>query len=327
MTPLFQQVSETIGVLPDSVDATAKLLAWSNRAGKMLYDGFDLPGTVMEQFFCIDMQQHIVSFPWYVGSLRGVRLHQSSRQIKVLDMRPRYNTSPWNQPMFKWRELRPTPLITSLRQSGTLTLSIPAPETFPFNVTIIGQTPTASRHIETLTFQVGDLEKTTTHQWTQEEPFGIVAIRKDLLTSNDITVTETATSSVVATIPNTQYEAMNMRVQILDFNLTQSWNSSDHCVEILYKKRYTPLVSLDDSWIDERLDQALVYAVKYLWAVETKDAEGQSSYENLYKTSCRDAVTNMEASQEIIIGMDENPLKNAPIRAPFYPFFYTYDRY
>jgi hypothetical protein len=327
MTPLFQQIAETIGVLDESTQKEAQLLAWANRAGKLLYDGFDLPGTVMEQFFCIDMQQHIISFPWYVGSLRGVRLHESSRQIKVLDMRPRYNTSPWNQPMFKWRELRPTPLSTSLTQSGTLTLSIPAPETFPFNVTIIGQTPLASRLIETLTFQVGDLEKTTVNQWTQEEPFGIVAIKKDRLTSNDISVAETATNSVVATIPNTQYEAMNMRVQILDFNLTQSWNSDDHCVEILYKKRYTPLVSLDDSWIDERLEQALVYAVKYLWAVEKQDSDAQMTYQGLYAQVCRDAVTNMEASQEIIIGMDENPLKNAPIRAPFYPFFYTYDRY
>jgi hypothetical protein len=328
MTPLFQQISETIGILPNSLDENNILLAWANRAGKLLFDGYDLPGTVIEQFFCYDTTQHVISLPWYVGSVRGIRLSKSSRKVALNDMRPRYNVSPWTQPLFKFRQLAPSPLSTGLTQSGTLTFVLSAAETFPVNITVIGQTATASRVVEILTFNVGDTSKTTVNQWSQEAPFGITALKKDVLTSSDVQVLQTADSLVVGTIANTQLEAQNIRVQVLDWNLTQSWNSGyDDCLEVLYKKRYTPFVSIDDSWIDERLDQALVYAVKYLWAVEKGKGDDIAQYQGMYMSACESVCTNMEASQEILITMEPDGASNASIRAPFWPLFYTYDRY
>lgn len=327
MNSLFEQIVESVGTLPDSTDKEAQILAWANRAARMLYDGFDLPGSVFEQFFCVDTTQHVVTFPWYVGAIRGMRLNKSSRQVLLQDMRPRYATSPWTQPYLKYRQLSPTPLLRPLTQSGTLTFMIPVAETEPFNVVIIGQTPNADKVTEIITFNVGDTSKVSVNQWTQEAPFGITALKKDKIISSNVTVTQTADALNVAVIPNAQTEAANLRVQILDWNSTASLIPSDDCVEVLYKKRFQAFTSVDDSWIDDRLEQALVYAVKYLYQVQTGELEQAAASQAIYMKVCRDVTTNMESGQELRITMDENPLKDAAVRFPQYWNGIGYDRY
>ena len=138
MNSLIQQVSETVGVLPDPQDKESQVLGWLNRAAVMIYDQYDLPGSVFEQFFCVDNNQHVVTFPWYVGAIRGVRWHDSSRLITLTDMRPRYHGVPWTQPYLKWRQIQSTPLHTPLTNAGPLTFQINAAETQPFDVIVTG---------------------------------------------------------------------------------------------------------------------------------------------------------------------------------------------
>jgi hypothetical protein len=324
MNSLFQQISETIGVLDTSVDKDTQLLMWANRGARYLYDNYDLPGTVKEQFFCVDWTQYVVTLPWYVGAVRGLRYSQSSQRINQIDMRPRYNTSPWVQPLFTFRTLNTTPLESSLTQSGTLTFTIAEAQTAPFTVTIIGQTATASRVIESLTFNVGDVQKTSVNQWSQEAPFGLIALKKTVYTTSDIIVTQTATGVQVATIPNGQYEAINTRIQINDWNVTPYGWTSDDCIEVLYKQRFQPFFSLDDSWIDERLEQALVYIVKFLWASETgKDATGWLALAN---ATCKMACNNITDGQDLRIVAEADPLQAASTNFPAYSN-YTYGRF
>lgn len=326
MNSLFQQISETLGQLPDGNGQEEFLLSWANRAARILHDSYDLPGTLVEQFFVIDPNKYVMTFPWYVGAIRGMRLHNSSRQLTLQDMSPRYATSPWVQPYMKYRQMPPTPLVTALTQSGTLNISIPSAETEVFTVTIIGQTPTASKVIETVTFEVGDTSKTTVNQWTQEMPFGIVAIKKSRVTSNDVTIEQSADSLLVATIPNSQTEALNTRVQIMDWNITQPWLPTDNVVETLYKTRFVPISSVEDSWFDPRLEGALIAKVKEMYAQQTGKLDQAAVEKNTWETICREVCANIEAAKEMQVMMDANPLSNASIRFPQRFGFTTYDR-
>lgn len=326
MNSLFQQISETIGILPDTTDKEAQLLSWANRGARMLFDRYDLPGTVFEQFFCFDRNAFVISFPWYVGAIRGIRLHNSSRKLTLNDMRPRYNYSPWVQPYLKWRQMSPSPLSSALTQSGTLTFTIPEAYTEPFTITVVGQTATASSVVENITFNVGDTTKTSTNQWSQEAPFGVREIKKSTSLPWDVAVTLTATGATVSTIPNNQPSVSFIRVQILDWNLSQQYIYGEDCLEILYKGRFMPLTSIDDSWIDARFDDVLVHAVKYLWAMEKKDYERAQVEEAYWMKLSAEIVANVTENQEILITCDKNPYANAAVRYPFYPNFNVYDR-
>lgn len=321
MNPLFQQIAETLGVLNSNVDKTTQLLMWANRGARALYDSYDLPGSVKEQFFCVDWSQYVVTLPWYVGGVRGLRYNNISQRINQIDMRPRYNSSPWVQPLLTFRTLQPTPLATSLTQAGTLTFTIASAETEPFTVTIIGQTSTADRVIETLTFNVGDVTKTTGNQWNQEAPFGITSIKKNAYTANDVVITETATGTEVGRISNGQYEAINTRVQIVDWNVTPPVWSNGNCIEVLYKQRYQPFFTVEDSWIDERLEQALVYMVKYLWAMETKPDEA-AAWLGLAQETCKRACNNIGDGIDIRIVAECDPWQRAATRFPSYSNYY-----
>ena len=287
MNSLIQQVSETVGVLPDSQDKESQVLGWLNRAAVMIYDQYDLPGSVFEQFFCVDNNQHVVTFPWYVGAIRGVRWHDSSRLITLTDMRPRYHGVPWTQPYLKWRQIQSTPLHTPLTNAGPLTFQINAAETQPFDVIVNGQPSRAANVTEILTFNVGDTVKSTVNLFEPESPFGITSIKKSIYTNSDVVILNSATQGEIGRIPNNQLYASNLRVQILDWNAGVPFIIGEDCVEVLFKQRFSPFVNIDSIWTDERLIQALVYAVKYIYAMEKEKMDVASVSKDMLRLSVR----------------------------------------
>lgn len=319
MTPFLQQISETIGVLPDAQDKEAILLAWINRAASMIYDQFDLPGSVFEQFFCVDNEKHVVTFPWYVGAIRGVRWHQSSRLVYLQDTRPRYHAVPWTQPYLKWRQIQSTPLHTPLTNAGPLTFSITGAETEPFDIVVIGQTALAASVTETITFTPGELTKTSVNLFEPESPFGISAIKKSRPTNSDVIVTQAATNVEVARIANNQLYAANLRIQILDYNAGVPFIVGEDCVEILFKMRFAPFVNFDSIWTDERLIQSLVYAVKYIYALEKEKLDIAAVNKDLFESICKGVCENLESGQELMVQTERHATQFAAIMFPTWP--------
>jgi hypothetical protein len=320
MTSLIQQVAETVGVLPDATDKEAIILAWLNRAGVMLHDQYDFPGAVVEQFFCVDNSEHVVTFPWYVGAIRGVRWNESSRLVTLKDMRPRYHNSPWTQGYLTWRQLQGTPLHTPQTQAGTLTFTITAAEEDSFDVIIVGQTATASCLTEVITFQPGDLTKVSTNQYAVESPTGIVALKKTIYTQSDVQVTQTADATSLAVIPASQLAAANLRIQILDWNVSTPFIQGEDCVEVLYKKRFSPFVDLNSIWTDDRLVQGLVYAVKYIYAFEKEKLEIAGAAKAMYEEICSKVCENLESGQQLTMDVAPDPLHNAALWGNFWNY-------
>ena len=320
MNSLIQQVSETVGVLPDSQDKESQVLGWLNRAAVMIYDQYDLPGSVFEQFFCIDNNQHVITFPWYVGAIRGVRWHDSSRLITLTDMRPRYHGVPWTQPYLKWRQIQSTPLHTPLTNAGPLTFQINAAETQPFDVIVNGQTSRAANVTEIVTFTPNNLVKSTVNLFEPESPFGITSIKKSRYTNSDVVILNSATQGEIGRIPNNQLYASNMRVQILDYNASTPFIVGEDCVEVLFKQRFSPFVNLDSIWTDERLIQALVYCVKYIYAMEKEKLDIAGASKDMFETICKKVCENLESGTELMIQTERHATQDAAIMFPTYTF-------
>jgi len=319
MNSLLQQVCETVGILPDSRDKEAQALAWLNRAAVMIYDQYDLPGSVFEQFFCVDNNKHVVTFPWYVGAIRGVRWHDSSRLVTTRDMRPRYHAVPWTQPYLQWRQIASTPLHTPLTNAGPLTFQISTPETTPFDIVVNGQTSVAANATETITFAVNDLVKTSVNLFEPESPFGVTSIKKTRATNSDVIIRQAATQEEIGRIANNQLYAANLRVQILDWNAGTPFILGEDCVEVLYKQRFSPFVNLDSIWTDERLVQGLVYSVKYLYAMEKEKMDIANANKDLMAETCKKVCENLESGTELMIQTERHAAQDAAIMFPIYP--------
>lgn len=319
MNSLIQQVSETVGVLPDSQDKEAQVLAWLNRAAVMIYDQYDLPGSVFEQFFCVDNNKFVITFPWYVGAIRGVRWHDSSRLVTMRDMRPRYHGVPWTQPYLQWRQISATPLHTPLTNAGPLTFQISAAETQPFDIIINGQTSMAANTTEIITFTPGDLVKNSVNLFEPENPFGITSIKKSAYTSSDVAVLVSATQAEVGRIANNQLYASNIRVQILDWNAGTPFILGEDCVEVLYKQRFSPFVNLNSIWTDERLVQALVYGVKYICAFEKEKMDVAEASKQVMSEICKGVCENLESGTELMVQTERHAAQDAAIMFPVWP--------
>ena len=319
MNSLIQQVSETVGVLPDSQDKEAQVLAWLNRAAVMIYDQYDLPGSVFEQFFCVDNNKFVITFPWYVGAIRGVRWHDSSRLVTMRDMRPRYHGVPWTQPYLQWRQISATPLHTPLTNAGPLTFQISAAETQPFDIIINGQTSMAANTTEIITFTPGDLVKNSVNLFEPENPFGITSIKKSAYTSSDVAVLVSATQAEVGRIANNQLYASNIRVQILDWNAGTPFILGEDCVEVLYKQRFSPFVNLNSIWTDERLVQALVYGVKYIYAFEKEKMDVADASKQVMAEICKGVCENLESGTELMVQTERHAAQDAAIMFPVWP--------
>ena len=319
MNSLIQQVSETVGVLPDSQDKEAQVLAWLNRAAVMIYDQYDLPGSVFEQFFCVDNNKFVITFPWYVGAIRGVRWHDSSRLVTMRDMRPRYHGVPWTQPYLQWRQISATPLHTPLTNAGPLTFQISTAETQPFDIIINGQTSMAANTTEIITFTPGDLVKNSVNLFEPENPFGITSIKKSAYTSSDVAVLVSATQAEVGRIANNQLYASNLRVQILDWNAGTPFVLGEDCVEVLYKQRFSPFVNLNSIWTDERLVQALVYGVKYICAFEKEKMDVADASKQVMAEICKGVCENLESGTELMVQTERHAAQDAAIMFPVWP--------
>lgn len=319
MNSLLQQVCETVGILPDSRDKEAQALAWLNRAAVMIYDQYDLPGSVFEQFFCVDNNKHVITFPWYVGAIRGVRWHDSSRLVTMRDMRPRYHAVPWTQPYLQWRQIAATPLHTPLTNAGPLSFAISAREETSFDIIVNGQTSVAANATETITFAVGDTVKTSVNLFEPENPFGVTSIKKTRATNSDVIVRSAATQEEIGRIANNQLYAANLRVQILDWNAGTPFILGEDCVEVLYKQRFSPFINLDSIWTDERLVQGLVYGVKYLYAMEKEKMDVASANRELMAETCKKVCENLESGTELMVQTERHAAQDAAIMFPVWP--------
>lgn len=258
---MIASMSEATGISNTNVDTRAQLVRYINTAGREIWNTEDIPGSTFEQHFTVPVNTTqaalYITLPWYCDEMRACRWSQSGQKIKLQDVRPRYQASPWRQPFLTWRVKQRLPLHTALALNSQLTFNVAVPQSETINITVSGPTTTTTNASETLTFVAGQLTATTTNQWSQPGPSSVT---KDRITTADITIASSDLVNV-GIIPARQEKANNIIIQVSD-EFAPITFAPDGMIEVLYKLPYQELYFDGDTFGGGYLEDALVWRAR-----------------------------------------------------------------
>jgi hypothetical protein len=260
LSDMLQYAAEATGVRDVNSATRAQLLRYINRAGRELYEKYDLPGTVLEVTACVDPTEGQITLPWYVDQIRAARRAEIHQPITLHDIRPRYHDTPWRQRLLEWRVKKRVALHTPLSVESTLTFTLAEAQTETIQISVAGQTADAGSSREVVTIEVGETTATTTTQWAREQPIGIDTISKNAITTCDVVVTQTTGGTEVSSIANRLTSAVFVLVQVNDY--AAGTNTQEYCVDIAFKRPYTELYYDNDVFGDSRLEDALIWKLR-----------------------------------------------------------------
>lgn len=313
LADILQYASEVTNIRGSNDPERDQLLRYINRAARELYHGADLPGSLYERFFTVQSNTQLITLPWYVDEIRGIRRATYASKIELVDMRPRYHYRPWRQKTLQWRVMGESPLEQHITQTGRLVVTLAAAETSALTVTIVGQTTTSGLAEENILIEVGEVTATSTNQYTQDNPNGIRSILKSERTSYDLTVTQEVDDRQIASIPNHQLVSKNQVIQVHDGNYSLIY-SPNECAEILFKWPYKTLDSDSDLFLGtERFDDAVVWKLREHWH---STRPGEETLALAAAAKCKDLVeklcANIEDAVEKSVMYAEDGIEFAP---------------
>lgn len=272
---ILSELSEATSISLAGTDNRAQLLRFVNRAAREFYSTADFPGTLFEQTFEIHEENQQISLPWYVDQVRLIRRANSRTRTNTELMAPRYHSGRWKQPYNVVRVMARRALHTPLTVESQLTATIAIAQTEPFTVTITGQTPSASTISETLTFLAGELTKTTTAQFSKDEPIGVEAISKSAITTCDVIIKD-ATAVEIALLPARLTYASHVILMTNDYDLGAYSNTTDNEIELLYKRTFTPVYYDTDEFFFPALETAILWKARSYAHSMAKDEDARA---------------------------------------------------
>ena len=273
---LERTAKNVLGLRVDVTDERLTTLDFINLAAQEVWKSADINGSMREDVFNILEDYHMISFPYYVEAVRGVRPYPKDGSIvritalkdKYLDMYP-YMAYDTTQTI--WRHIGTFPLERDLGSATNLTATLTLAETEPISIMINGSTVHAESVVEELIIPVGSFTATSTKIFT---PFpGIKAIYKDVETLSNVVITDNA-GNRVAMIANKEKEARNVVMEILDCD--QNLTSQCLSYQVLYKLRFTPFISDYDTIPSDEYGNAIYYKVKELYESEQPGKEDRA---------------------------------------------------
>lgn len=187
-----------------------QLLREVNNELKRLWCSQDIEGALAE-LDVLPNEQRIVSLPWYVFELKGIKRIVGEAQ-RLNTPRAAYHDFTYSQSTMEIRVLARSPLFVSLANPGPLTLKLRKPAGESFTVTVRGPDAYGVDNIEDVPFSPTEREHTTTGSYVD-----LTAISKSLPTTADVEVRD-ITGAVVSIIPASQTEVWCIRAQIFDRN-------------------------------------------------------------------------------------------------------------
>jgi len=248
-----------------------------NYAWRETWKSDDLPDSLFEiTMEPIDSNSRL-SLPWYVYQLRGVKQNFLRMRIHLNTPRPFYQDDSYVQSPFVWRLLGTSPLIRSITNATTVNLSFTEPVTEEVIVSLIGPDDNGSNVREQITFAPNETTKRSTKRYTD-----FSTITKDKITETDLIVTD-ASSNELARVPNLDFEARNMVIQITDKCFVCA--NFCRCFDILYKKK-VPYLYYDEQYVP---DEEVIQAKTMEWILMPKD--GQETKTQMFSEKARQLIS------------------------------------
>lgn len=328
---LLSQASEVTNIKETNDYNRDLLVGKINRAAREIYDMNDVPGSIWEQYYNVNTSLGQITLPWYVGQLRGIRATTMGAKITMHDMRPRFHATPWRQQFLEWIIKGTIPLMTPLTSASQITATLGAAEAKSITVNVTGTTSLGAYMSETLTFNAGELTKTTTSQFSANDLATMISITKSAITISDVTITQAVGNLLLTIIPARLTEARNQLIQVHDFpDQGATITGISDNIEVLYKKTFIPFYYDHDQFVTPDLDDAIIWKLREHWYSLSKD-EYAKSQSMAAAEKCAlllgGIIHNQESSQEKLISVapDRFALDAVlPIgRRPFNPLQYA----
>jgi len=254
-------IASDTGYHPDtSTDDKVLLDREINNVCADIYNKNDLVGSIFELISYYDLDSHLVSFPWYVGDIRGARYYDSPQLITLRDVRPRYGTNGYGVELMDFREVGVSSLWIQNDEYSVLKFSLPEGEVETVNIVIkvVGETPVAAQVEETVTILAGEQFALSVNNWIGAPR----VIEKAAPNNFDITITDIENVEL-AIIPNSELRSMYSIWQVQDDNIMGTATPLN-AIEILYKERFKKLVNEYDEFLHSRYDEV----IKWKWMEE-----------------------------------------------------------
>lgn len=263
---ILQRYATITGVRLVESGSRAAAVDLINAGARKLYQMDDMEGCLYEQVFDFDLTNELVTLPWYVERLRGVRCRDSKTPLTLIDKRPRYQYGKYYQDTLDFRVKQKVSTTQDVTNESSLTFTIPSTNGEAFDVVVVGSTANKSKEQEVLSFSATDTTKTTTNSFVGFPH--IRGIYKNKQTQYDVTVTD-ASSNVVATIPSHRKSSEYLLVQIRDSDFTVA--GTNKCYEILFKWAYEELIDDYDEFVCPGFDDAIYHMALAEYYMKSKD--------------------------------------------------------
>lgn len=256
-----------------------------NYAWDEIWNSDDLPDSLFEITLTPANNNALLSLPWYVGKLRGVKQNfgVARNRIELNTPRPYYQDETYAQSPFVWRVLGTSPLVKTITNATTIDLTFTEPVTEVVTATLIGPNDNGSNVREQLVFDVGDTTKRSESRFVD-----LTSVAKDIITDTDMEVLD-ANAARLAFVPNSAFDARNTIAQVTDkcFKVC-NWC---RCFDILYKKA-TPYLYFDETPVPM---QGVLMTKTMEWILLPKDGKKEQTI--MHGTKARELLTQFNADE------------------------------
>lgn len=256
---ILRKCAKEVGINTHIAAQKAILVEDVNAAAKELYQSTDLLDSLDEEVFDFyEDNENQIALPSYAEHARGMRNFDGRYAIDLEDPKNRYfqalNTEIWN---CRFRKKKESALSRDISNQSRLVFSVVEPETADISIAIVGKTPNSSQITETVVLPAGELSVESVYQYVS-----VNKVSKNRVTTYDIFIQD-VNETELGSIPNNLLATKYTVFQVLDDISSNDPESSNAAIEVLFKKRFVPMVNDEDEFqCGERYDDAIYW--KYL---------------------------------------------------------------
>ena len=293
-----------------------------NRAAKHLYDEYNLIEREREITLNLTNNQ-LLAIPWFVDKINCFRRNNYTVLSNFIDQAWKYKSGNWENAWKNYELLSEGPVHTSITNAGPLVLAIPKAETVAFTVTITGYNNNSAQVSSEVTFQPGELIKST------DKNFLILySITQDVLHSYNVIISD-IDGKEISILYNNQHSAKYRIVRLLaDLSQPPTFGTQVGYVDCLFTPVYRPFVKeFDEFPCGSRYDRAIAYKFYeeiYAGQATTDAVRLAASYRNSVETQLSVIQHNANKAS----AMTKITIEVAtPFNLPGYYYNYDYDNY
>lgn len=221
------RVATDVGLLPSS--NRVRLIDLLNRSAKEMHDRLECNRIYQERTVLVPRNK-IITFPSFVGQLRGMRTSVSEMPFDIYGMSsPRYVKKTWEYKWANWRDLGDFPLMQLPTIAAPLAI-LCTPEITPVTLMITGRTAIATSIQENLILINANM--VTVNTFTSIESIACVSQNR----TSDITISD-ANGTMLGILQNNQNETKYKMVDVSQFGWPcDSADGQSSYIDILFKK-------------------------------------------------------------------------------------------